>query len=82
MRKLTVLLVLLLFTGMQVVFAQQRAVTGRVATADNTPLPGVTVVVKGTTTGTATDANGGFSISVPNNQAVLQFSFIGFNTRK
>ena len=51
MRKLTTLLVLLLFAGLQVAFAQ-RTVTGRVTKAtDNTPLAGVTVLVKGTTTG-------------------------------
>ena len=77
MRKLTVLLAFILLTGMQVAFAQ-RAVTGRVVTTDNSPLPGVTVVVRGTTTGAVTDVNGGFSLQVPNNQAVLAFSFIGF----
>jgi TonB-linked SusC/RagA family outer membrane protein len=81
MRKLTVLLVLLMFSGLQVVFAQ-RTVTGRVATTDNSPLTGVTVVVKGTTTGTSTDAGGQFSIAVPNNQAVLLFSFIGFDSKE
>ena len=77
MRKLTVLLVLLLFIGIQAAFAQ-RTVTGKVTAANDAPLPGVTVVIKGTTSGTATDANGAFSISVPDNQAVLQFSSIGF----
>ncbi len=77
MRKLAVLLVFLVFVGMQVVFAQ-RAVTGKVTTADNIPLPGVTVVVKGTTIGTTTDAGGGYSISVPDNQSVLHFSFVSF----
>jgi len=81
MRKLTVFLVLLLFAGLQVVFAQQR-VTGSVTSTDNAPLPGVSVVVKGTTIGTASDANGKFSISVPNGQAVLQFSFISFETQE
>jgi TonB-linked SusC/RagA family outer membrane protein len=80
MRKLTTLLVFLLFAGLQVAFAQ-RIVTGRVSNAkDNSPLIGVTIRVKGTSTGSVTDANGGYSISVPNNQAVLQFSFIGFNS--
>lgn len=81
MRKLKILLFLLMVTGIKVVIAQQ-AVTGRVATADNLPLPGVTIVVKGTSVGTATDANGRFSISVPNQQSVLQFSFISFNTQE
>lgn len=41
-------------------------------------LPGVNVVVKGTTLGTITDVNGGFSINVPDNNAILTFSFIGY----
>ena len=82
MRKLTTLLVFLLFAGFQVAFAQ-RTVTGRVTkAADNNPLPGVTVVVKGTTAGVLTDIDGKFTITVPNNQAVLQFSFIGFTTKE
>lgn len=82
MRKLTTLLVFLLFTGLQVVFAQ-RTVTGRVTKAeDNTPLSGVTVAVKGTTAGVLTDVDGRFNIMVPNDQAVLQFSFIGFTSKE
>src|ERR1035437_681423 len=62
MRKLTTLLVLLLFAGLQVAFAQ-RTISGRVTkTTDNTPLAGVTVLVKGTTTGITTDINGRYSI--------------------
>jgi TonB-linked SusC/RagA family outer membrane protein len=81
MRKLTTMLVLLLFAGLQVAFAQ-RTVTGRVTkTQDNTAIAGVTVVVIGTTTGTLTDADGRYSILVPNNDAVLRFSFIGFASK-
>jgi TonB-linked SusC/RagA family outer membrane protein len=82
MRKLTTLLVLLLFAGLQVVYAQ-RTVTGRVVSAsDNSPLIGVSVVLKGTTSGTTTDIDGRFSIPVPNDQAILQFSFIGFTQQE
>lgn len=82
MRKLTTLLVLLLFAGLQVAFAQ-RTITGRVTkTTDNTPLAGVTVLVKGTTTGITTDINGRYSIPVPNNDAILQFSFIGLTQKE
>jgi len=82
MRKLTTLLVLLLFAGLQVAFAQ-RTVTGRVTkAADNTPLVGVTVFAKGTTTGITTDVNGKYSIPVPNNETILQFSFIGMNPKE
>jgi len=71
-----------MFAGIQVAFAQ-RTVTGQVTNAtDGTPLLGVTVVVKGTTTGTNTDVNGRYSIQVPNDQAILQFSFIGFTPKE
>jgi len=78
MRKPITLLVFLLLAGIQVAFAQ-KTITGTViSSADNTPLMGVSVQVKGTTTGGITDANGKFSVSVPDDQAVLVFSFIGF----
>lgn len=82
MQKLTTLLVLLLFAGLQAAFAQ-KAVTGVVSSAtDNSPLIGVSVVVKGTTTGTTTDIDGRYSVNVPNDQAVLQFSFIGYTPQE
>lgn len=58
-------------------WAQQRTVTGTVTDVGRQPLPGVTVVVMGTTIGTITDANGQFSISVPANAEALQISFVG-----
>ncbi len=60
--------------------AQSRVVTGTVVSAaDNTPLPGVTVALKGKTSGTLTDADGKYSISAESTD-VLVFSFIGFET--
>lgn len=60
------------------VFAQNRTVTGTVtAKEDGLPIPGVTVIVKGTTVGTQTNAAGKFSISVPAN-STLVFRFIGY----
>ncbi len=56
---------------------QQRSVSGTVTDKNNQPLPGVTVVAKGTTTGTVTDADGAFSIIVPEGVEILQFSFVG-----
>src|SRR5688500_5728048 len=65
------------------VWAQERTITGKVASAeDGTPLPGVNVVVKGTTNGTVTDAEGNFSLSIPNSGASLVFSFIGLQTQE
>lgn len=58
----------------------QRTVTGTVLDEYDVGLPGVSILVKGTTTGTATDIDGKFSLSVPNDQAVLVFSFIGYTT--
>ncbi|MDN3670462.1 TonB-dependent receptor [Echinicola jeungdonensis] len=58
-------------------------VTGTVVSGgDNQPLPGVTIYVKGTTKGTATDIDGKFSINVEGEDAILVFSFIGFKTQE
>ncbi|HSM47541.1 MAG TPA: carboxypeptidase-like regulatory domain-containing protein, partial [Draconibacterium sp.] len=59
----------------------QKTVTGNV-TADGSPLPGVTVVVKGTTVGTVTDPDGNYSLSVPANAKTLLFSFIGMKPQE
>lgn len=53
-------------------------VTGRIANASGATIPGVSVVVRGTTTGTLSDADGAYSINVPDEGAVLVFSSIGF----
>jgi len=57
-------------------------VTGRVTSAAGEPLPGVTVLVKGTSNGTATDANGNYSLSVPETAGTLIFSFIGYTSQE
>jgi hypothetical protein len=49
---------------------------------DGKPIPGVNVVVKGTTIGTVTDANGNYSLTLPNNASTLVFSFIGLITQE
>jgi TonB-linked SusC/RagA family outer membrane protein len=79
MRQFT-LLVILLITGLfQVAVAQNRSVSGRVIDrASNEGLPGVTVLVKGTTLGTATNNDGSFVLSVPPTATTLTFSFIGY----
>ena len=61
---------------------QQKSVSGTVIDKAGQPLPGVTVVVKGTTQGTVTNADGGFTITnIPEN-ATLQFSFVGMKTQE
>ncbi len=64
-------------------WAQERVITGRVTSADDgTTLPGVNVVVKGTTNGTVTDSDGKYSISVPASGGSLIFSFIGLKSQE
>jgi len=65
----------------RVVF-QQIVVTGTVTDADGNPVPGVNVVMKGTTQGTITNLNGVFSLSVPNENTILTFSFVGFASKE
>ena len=61
---------------------QQSKITGKVTDAiTGGPMPGVNIVVQGTTTGVTTDINGAYSIEVPNENAVLAFSFIGYVTQ-
>lgn len=72
---------LLLFAGST--WAQERTVSGTVTSAeDGTPLPGVSVVVKGTTTGAVTDAEGNYRLTVPQGAGVLVFTFIGLKTEE
>lgn len=64
-----------------VVWAQERTISGTVTSSDDgSSLPGVNVVVKGTTTGVVTDSDGKFLLSVPSSGGTLVFSFIGLKT--
>jgi TonB-dependent starch-binding outer membrane protein SusC len=63
-------------------FAQDTSVTGRVADEQGNGLPGVSISIKGTTSGTVTDANGKFHLVVPSPDGVLVFSFIGYVTEE
>ncbi len=79
LRNLTVLLCFTLFN----VMAQERTVTGKVtADEDQSAIPGVNVVVKGTAIGTITDMDGNFSINVPSSESILVFSYIGLGTQE
>jgi TonB-linked SusC/RagA family outer membrane protein len=63
--------------------AQERTVTGRVTSSeDGSSLPGVNVVIKGTTNGTVTDSDGNFSLSVTGTDQSLVFSFIGLASQE
>ena len=60
----------------------QRTVTGVVSDDSGEPLPGVTIVVKGTLTGSVTDQSGHFSIDILDENSILIFSFIGMETQE
>jgi len=61
---------------------QKKSISGSVKDSKGIGLPGVTVVVKGTTTGTVTDIDGNFTLSVPLDSKTLVFSFIGMKTQE
>lgn len=77
------LLAFLVVTGMSTHAWGQIPITGRVVSSEgNEPLPGVNVVIKGTTEGTITDIDGMYSIAVPSRESVLVFSYIGHVTEE
>ncbi len=71
---------LLLLCCQSYVFAQTGSITGKVTSPDNAALPGVNVLVAGTTTGTVTDLDGNYTINA-SNAASLTFSYIGYITQ-
>lgn len=83
MRRVTQHLLLLLFSVFVFIGAsgQQRTVSGTVTDVNSLPLPGVSVVVKGSTIGTVTDNEGNYSLTLPTGAETLQFSFVGMHTR-
>jgi len=78
MRKIAILLMLFVFASWQILSAQTKVVTGTVTSADDgATLPGVSVMVKGTTIGMSTDIDGKYEIKVPEN-AILIFASLGY----
>lgn len=82
MKHLCYVFALVWLAAISAAHAQNQPVSGRVVSkTDKQGLPGVSVIVKGTTTGTATDANGNYQVSAPTG-AVLQFSMIGMTSQE
>jgi Ca-activated chloride channel homolog len=80
MKKITLSLIVLLLIG-GTLSAQDRTIVGKVTSADDgSSIPGVNVVLKGTTKGSVTDAQGNYLIHVPAKGGTLVFSFIGYKT--
>ncbi len=84
MRKFLLLSFMLMFAfAFSDSWAQERTVSGKVSSIeDGSTLPGVNVVLKGTTSGTVTDIDGNFKLSVPSEGGSLVFSFIGLATEE
>ncbi|MFN3849076.1 MAG: SusC/RagA family TonB-linked outer membrane protein [Spirosomataceae bacterium] len=82
MKKNLLLLVSFLFVlSVQVAYSQNRQISGKVSDSGGSPLPGVSVTVKGTSQGSVTDANGKYSLQA-GNSATLVFSYIGYTTQE
>src|SRR5690606_15351495 len=75
------LLLMSMFVSVVSVFAQGRTVRGTVTEANGDGLPGVNIVVKGTTTGTVSDVSGKYSIEVNSANDVLVYSYVGYLTQ-
>ncbi|MFI2741217.1 SusC/RagA family TonB-linked outer membrane protein [Zhouia sp. PK063] len=75
--KLSGFLTLFLALTVQLIFAQAKTITGKVSDENNLPLPGASVAIKGTTTGTTTDFDGNFSIEAQVGQTLI-FSYVGY----
>ncbi len=82
--KLTVVILLFSLASVSAttIDAQQKIVSGKVTDTQSQPLPGVTVVIKNTTQGTVTNADGDYSLSGILENATLVFSFVGMNTQE
>jgi hypothetical protein len=79
--KKKILQLLFLFAVVATSAMAQKTVTGTVKDDSGDPMPGVNVIIAGTTNGTITDANGAYSIQVPDDNAILHFSFIGMESQ-
>ncbi len=88
---LLIIVAAILFNGVSnYTFAEQKVpgngslppvkITGKVTENKGVGIPGVTVIVKGTTTGTVTNIDGNYTLDVPDNKAILVFSFVGYTT--
>lgn len=83
MKRFALFFAFLVFAGLPLLQAQTVQITGKVTSSeDGNPIPGVSVVVKGTTIGTTTDFDGKYALNVPGNATSLVFSFVGLKSQE
>ena len=83
MKRILLLSFLFSYIGMLSAQAQERTITGTVTSSDDgSTVPGVNVILKGTTTGTTTDLDGNYRFTVPSEGGTLVFTFIGLRTEE
>lgn len=75
-----ILLSLLALLFFDIAYAQDRTISGTIRSDDGSALPGVNIVIKGSSAGTVSDTDGKYTINVPSSATTLVFSFIGFLT--
>ena len=79
--KFSMILTLLMALVVQIGYAQERSISGTVTDQSNLPIPGVNVIIKGSTTGTQTDFDGNYTINASSGD-VLVFSYVGNKTQE
>jgi hypothetical protein len=83
MKKKIFLLILVVGVSLGFLIAQERTITGQITSAiDGSVLPGVNVVLKGTSSGVVADSHGKYQIKVPEKGGTLVFSFIGYKSQE
>ncbi len=82
MRKLALFLSMILFVGLQTLSAQTKAISGKVVDDLGEAIPGVSIIVKGTTTGTISRPDGTYSFNVPEDATAIIFTFVGMTLQE
>lgn len=81
-KQISLFLIFVSILGLQALHAQRLTVTGKITNPMGEAFPGVSVIIKGSTVGTSSGADGSYSLNVPSGDAVLQFSFIGYTQQE
>ncbi|MCH4551526.1 SusC/RagA family TonB-linked outer membrane protein [Aestuariibaculum lutulentum] len=79
--KFSRILTLLIAFVVQLTFAQEKTISGKITDPTGMPLPGATILIKGTTTGTSTDFDGNYSITASQGQTLV-FSYVGYSNQE